>query len=217
MPIIKLQKDRASKTICFVHIPKTGGTSVVEFFRSLGATSYLDNQGNGHRPPLRCPPQHFHYQTLDAIVDLSKSDFSFAIVRHPVYRMLSNFFWAHRNVPSNKTLPDFTLWLKHVFNEYTKDEYFLDNHIRPQNEFVGPNLRRVYKLESGLSAILDDVLKSCGITTKRNNHLSAPQTNTSSPDRKKEYLMGLVTNDTLNLIHEFYKSDYYLFNYKKSI
>ena len=76
-------------------------------------------------------------------------------VRNPYDRMESEYrmravidgegFW--------KAWPSFSLWLEHALASQARDPYFLDNHLRPQWEFLGSEVE-VLKFETGLAGVV---------------------------------------------------------------
>ncbi len=94
MPIFTKNKIH----ILYVHIPKTGGSSVEGLFKkNKWQLSYLDKGGKkGGKPDSlnsirQCSPQHMHLEMLQTIFDLEKIDYIFMTVRHPVDRLISEY------------------------------------------------------------------------------------------------------------------------------
>ena len=84
--------DNQPKTIpfLFVHINKTGGTSIIEMFNKHCGKQYVKERwGNGHRS--------FHSTALSYIDhygrDTWDTAYTFAVVRHPLARQVSNYFF----------------------------------------------------------------------------------------------------------------------------
>lgn len=172
MPLFRIN----GKVIHFVHIPKTGGASIEAFCRSLGDAAMLA----GGRGMLPCSPQHMHAQLhtplgLDAI-----ADWSFAIVRDPLARLLSEYRFRRRQAELLEAHPDYRLadvepndlpsgaratfdaWVAHVADRYRRDPFVLDNHLRPQAAFVSP-AHRVFRFEDGLEAVTAAIAQACGV------------------------------------------------------
>lgn len=116
----------------FIHIPKTGGSSIEKVLEDAGDTTLLYNNGanpgvlNGHSP------QHSTYREL---VDLKliPNDFTvFSVVRNPYDRFMSdyNFHQEHHLFGFDGTVEEFAefFWSEKVDNhngsmtEYLKDK-----------------------------------------------------------------------------------------------
>lgn len=162
MPAIVLPAGKTPRSVLFSFVPKTGGTALLAWFRSLGARIFLSAENNAIASLLKCPTQHMHYALLDAFYRLDSFDFSFAIVRNPLDRARSDFLWQYRRNPPGRALPSFDQWVAHMLARFGEDPYTAENHFRPQHEFVGPLIGKVYRYEDGLQLIAEDVLARIG-------------------------------------------------------
>ena len=226
MPIIKLKVPRKQDQGKFVavhllysSIPKTAGTAVLGYFRKLDAEFYFDKVNNPLAEPrfgiLKCPSQHFHYDLLDSIFNIEAVDFSFSIVRNPFDRIKSDYVWSQRQLAKGGEMIPFDDWVTQVFEKYQSNPYFMDNHLRPQSEFVGPKIKRVFKYEDGMEQIISEVFKECKITIS-SGEIKLPKKNTS-----QEYLpegMSMedikMSDETRKKIVKFYKDDFKNFGYE---
>ena len=78
----------------FIHIPKCGGTTLEYFFENVGFKSFLAPKDyRDVRGFLKVPPAHFDMTILEKLFRMD-SMYSFAAVRCPYRRMLSDFKWA---------------------------------------------------------------------------------------------------------------------------
>ena len=208
MPVYSIKVNHQAINILGIHIPKTGGTALNSFFRSMGFTQHFGTENETVRPTVKCPPQHYHYEILDQILNISSFDYSFAIVRHPMLRCWSDFHWSRKYTSLNNLGITFDQWVPYVLSKYKGNHYYLANHIRPQNEFVGPLIKGVFKYEEGLETIIEKVFQTLGYGTKVK--LVIPKNNVS------EYQTELKFNDrTLALVEDFYADDYRTFNYHR--
>ena len=128
----------------FLHIPKTGGTSVEKRLRSMGyRLRLIENHISIHKNfVFKKTPQHLTLDVLEHIVDLKKIDHMATVVRHPFDRLVSEFFWLKKNkmcASAEEFLDDF---LKHGRDSRLN----IDNHLGPQSEYVN-NQVAVFKLE----------------------------------------------------------------------
>tara|TARA_R100000900_G_scaffold105540_1_gene81887 strand:- start:990 stop:1583 length:594 start_codon:yes stop_codon:yes gene_type:complete len=144
------------KKLIFIHIPKCGGTSVENaLFRPHEKTSDALFTLKGH-------PDHDKYET-GGLQHLSASKvrevvggkiydefYKFAVVRHPVKRLISQFNYTYQ-------FPYFVDMLNLKFKNFTFREYLdaIRNkyhvHWRPQHEFIYDGNRllvdKIYKME----------------------------------------------------------------------
>lgn len=149
--------------ILYVHVPKTGGTSVEYAYRDAGWTlSYRDGR---HKENLyvRCSPQHMHARRLQDTFRLAKFHGIFMTVREPIARFRSEYLMRHdRRESFPVDASSVEEWAFLQFDRQRRDPYHLDNHLRPQSEFFLPNTR-VYKLEDGLDTMLLDLNKAFNV------------------------------------------------------
>ena len=141
----------------FLHIPKTGGTTV---------KSLLDiSQLNSEDPNLIPSPQHLTCTMLRERMGAEKYDryFKFTFIRNPWGRLLSDYFWRQA-APRRKldmTFPEFTELASDVVENghYYRDRFA--DHFIPQVEFTRDvdAIYRFEKLEQGLlsAAVILDV------------------------------------------------------------
>jgi hypothetical protein len=146
MPIFKI----AGAEILFVHVPKTGGASLAQW---LGKKGPAGLSGLLQPPALRCNPQHLTYRDINHLFPNRKWDFAFTVVRNPYSRVESEYRWRVDLMSADKASSiDFPRWLDFVLSKYKRDSYYLDNHLRPQREFLASELT-VFKYEDGINCI----------------------------------------------------------------
>lgn len=156
MPFI----DWTDKRILYVHVPKTGGTSIEAWMKTLAP---LQLHTIGQPAALRCTAQHLHYKEITALLDAGSFDYAFMTVRNPFTRIASEYrmraqeqqegFWG---APQR-----FPYWLETTLTKAARDPFLLDNHIRPQWEFVGNDVE-VFHFEDGIGPILTQVADRIG-------------------------------------------------------
>ncbi len=147
----------------FAHVPKCGGQSVEAYLGArFGNLAFLDNRFFA-RPVAQSwsltSPQHVDQQTLASLFPDGWIRSSFAVVRHPLARLISayNFQATH-----NRCIPN-GMGIEEWFAEYRSllpyAPQMHDNHLRPAVELI-PEDATVFKLEDGLEPIvayLDDL------------------------------------------------------------
>jgi len=137
------------RRILFIHVPKAGGTSIETFFEANGFKTFYLDRGESFESlneVRRCSPQHMHAALLQALFDTAAFDYVFMMVRHPERRLLSKFVMENGETESVEKLED---WILRVFSGVSANPGFLDNHLRPQSDFLVPEAK-VFKLEDGL-------------------------------------------------------------------
>ena len=207
MPLYQYRKNDVERTLLFIHVPKTGGTAVETFFRAAGLTGYFDPPTYMPvRPYLKVPPAHYDYEVLRRLFELDAL-YSFAIVRHPVKRMISQYKWTLEKSTSAEALANtnFSDFLGLMFAEYRRNENLAAGHFKPQVRFVGEKVTKIFKYEAGLEVIIRRVLEDIGF--KPQGELKLPVVNNSTA-RKVD-----PTAADIELIHSIYSEDYEAFGY----
>lgn len=149
------------KRVLFIHIPKAGGTSVETWMKSVAPLRLFSI---GIPRASRCTPQHYRAQDIRALLGEDFFNLSVTVVRNPYDRVASEYrmqaqiarqgFW--------KSAPDFSTWLEENLSRQTREPFHLDNHLRPQWEFIG-NEVEVFRLEDGLAAPLARLAEVLGL------------------------------------------------------
>lgn len=157
---------KGDRSVLFVHIPKTGGSTIERLFRKSGYSMRLHDtadksKGASLMPFRRCSPQHWHAPLLEEILAVDKFDLVFLLSREPIARFRSEYAMRHHKDPrtDSASVED---WADRAFARYAKNPYCLDNHFRPQHEFHLPNAA-VYRLEDGMDAIVADLNERFGL------------------------------------------------------
>lgn len=194
MPIFLLN----NKVLYFIHIPKTGGSSVEAALRQLGARQALLHGSKGDF--MKCTPQHMHAALAEKFVPASFRDYSFAISRHPVNRLVSEFHMRRGRWKTSITFDDF---VEYAFTKYQENRYIFDNHIRPQAEFLTSDAKE-FRFEEGLDKVMEDVCTFAGV----NFSLKVPH------KRKKVAEQPSISEATLKKIWQFYTVDFERFGYR---
>lgn len=102
-------------------------------------------------------------------------------------------------------------WISYVFEVYTRNPYFLANHIRPQHEFVGPKIKKFFKYEDGLNVAIKHVLELAGVPLNGEVVLDELNTRESAVSGAgSDIAMG---DETRQKIMNFYNKDFELFGY----
>lgn len=209
MPVFRLGK----KLCYFAHIPKCGGSSVEAYlkerFGPVGFSADLKWHDGAERWS-RTSPQHIDWASLQHLLPEEMLDAVFTVVRHPVARIVSAYHFqveVEHSIPGTIT---FSNWLKCQFGQYKIDPFTVDNHIRPQTDFIPENCL-IFHLEHGLDAIVPylDGLAGASSGPRAIGHM-----NKRTSKRRKGPAPDQTPNAAdLALIRKFYARDFERFGY----
>jgi hypothetical protein len=196
VPIFETPRQR----ILFIHIPKTGGTSIQNWL-----SQYVDMGFSATMAPttLKTCPQHMGMGDLRVLMGTLKWDWAFAIVRDPYDRMESEYFFR-TSIYKNPTghLPDFSTWVLHHLRKTDTNPFQLDNHLRPQTDLLDSDVR-VFRFEAGLKPVVHELSKRFG--------LEAPaEIDQANASQRKPVHWSL---EALNAFNDFYHNDFKQLNY----
>ena len=154
--------ERERKTILFLHIPKTGGTSIEHYFKTMG---YFNYTGEYLYTPwekfmecslkrgVRCSLQHLTFGEIKGIVPgiMNKITDVLVVVRDPYDRLVSEYWYLRKKVfvgerdyeiwgmdPSTikRALSNFDDFVEEMYSLYKKEPNVMDNHFLPQSRFI---------------------------------------------------------------------------------
>jgi hypothetical protein len=182
--------NNVKQQLLYLHIPKTAGTSLKSNLRD-DVNLVLDIE---FKKELPCPPQHFHYELLDRLGLASLCSASFAIVRHPIDRFISEYTYRKKVDKKFKYLNITAFYIFCRF-AYAYNPYLLANHIRPQSDFLGANTA-TFKLEDGISNVFQKYPEffQCNLQNELRKNVSGST-------------VSEIGQDTFNNLLNFYKDD----------
>ncbi|WP_062467530.1 sulfotransferase family 2 domain-containing protein [Demequina maris] len=209
MPIFRTGQT----SVLFIHIPKTGGTSIERAFLKADWSMELRDGRSGKANPnwvRRTSPQHYQTSVLESFLMFERFESVFTIVRDPLRRLVSEFIWSMRTSDEVDTSPEaLEDWTVKTLRRAVRNPWVLDNHIRPQVEFLHP-LAHVYRFEDGLGEAMASLRESTGIDvpTKIERALD-------SSSIAKIRSSDVVVNDRVKeLVANFYREDYRVLGYE---
>lgn len=201
---------KGDKKILFIHIPKAGGSSIEAAFRKSGFFMHFHDHGpkkiNSINPFMKCSPQHFYAEQINNIFNLNSFDEIFTIVRHPEKRFLSEFAMRYPLL-EKPTIENIDVFLKKCTDDYHKNPFVYDNHIRPQSEFI-VHSTKIFKLEEGMDKIQNYFYEKHKIELKIEKKLSSSKLKIGESSKLP------INNIIKEQVNTFYKKDFELFKYK---
>ena len=200
MPL--LQKEK--KKIFFIHIPRTGGRSIIWFFKH----NSWDIGFNDHREIIKtndgmCLVPHLHFPYYNLLLNVEKIN-KFTIVRNPFDRFVSMCRFLNndqiKELHNINFQKDFNFFIKNLF----KTTFW----FRPQNEFV-TNDNLVWKFEDFFKKDFNKWIQN-NFKIKTKIPKSFKYVRGEYDDRKK-----ITLNSKLKrFIKSFYKKDFEVFKYE---
>ena len=203
--------------LLYLHIPKTGGSSIEDFlFENFKVVKNISSLYS-HNEVIKGIPYSLQHCTFNDILNLNKflkMPFKklkiMCSVRNPYDRFISFLFFKDL-IKKNETPEKIELLMKNILKEENYKKY--DNHILPQHIFI-LNKNEILKC---VKIVKNETLKKdmCNIGFDKFNfyiNITNPYDYKNKDDIK--YLKYFNQN-SLNFINEFYKNDFIIFNYNK--
>lgn len=205
----------------YIHVPKTGGMSIEEYFYNKTGIDKNENsiygwyfdKMNRVRVPQERSLQHFTYEEI--LKDKKWFDFQentqmkiIASVRNPYDRIVSDLFWAKRITPSS-TKEEVAEAIVFYLHKDLAHPY--DNHKLPQFKFftdefgnVLPNVK-IVRTEH-----LREDMHKLGYTD------FDVHTNKNRTGAEIDY-RALLNEEAVNTIRNYYAQDFTIFNYSTEL
>jgi hypothetical protein len=191
---------KSGKELVYIHIPKCGGTSIRSLLKKLSKFEYLYHAG---KKSLPCSPQHFHAELLNILMNKRGVE-SFAVVRHPLSRIISEYYYREKKgrIDSGLGLDEFIV---KAIRGYSKNAFIYDNHIRPMHQFLFDSTR-VFRLEDGLKDVFSHI----------HSFFNAKEDLDFNPNVSKNqgsYQEVEISRESIELVNDFYHVDFNRLNY----
>ena len=191
------------RLIYFVHIPKTGGSSVETALKGAGCACALQfsKKRNDAMDFSKCTPQHMHAEVYKNYFPKGFCDYAFTVVRNPFARMASEY--RMKVVDGTEDAPP-DVWILTALKRFGMFQYTRDNHIRPQNQFISRDVE-IFRLEDGLQQPVEAACRALGLAQVPD----IPHSRKSSGEKIK------VSLSTVRKIVKFYRRDFKAFDYSR--
>lgn len=197
--------------VLFIHIPKTGGSSVEYSFLERGDcrdlyTPHSSNTIIPHEQFRKISLQHQFYSTLKRFHKECKINFNnelniISIVRNPYHKVMSDLFFF-KLINENSTPELVNKILKKFFKLKPSQ---CDNHNVPQYLFLIDDQGKIPEdINIFNTETLNDDLRKNNLPITSHKHLENPIS--------KDY-MEFLNDASLSLINERYQKDFELFEY----
>lgn len=188
--------EKNNKRILHVHIPRTGGSSITKLFKGCGwgVDKYCESGGGQHTVRQ-------YWQ------DWGEFDYIFTVVRHPVFRALSDA--RGRVKDPNEVNPWVQNWCKEGYSKH-------GNHNRPQVDFFRKEDGEVfYYNDPTHREKLANIAKSTGDIpfTGRRFLPPLPEFPHIKGDGHTNHPPSLFTLHTLEIIQSTFQKDMDEFNF----
>lgn len=154
--------EHNGKRVLLVHIPKTGGSALCAWMRTLAPLRlYTPAMAPSH---LRVTPQHLPYHQIRELFGEGYFDYACAVVRDPFARLESEYrFRTAVGGDGMRDRPLFGAWVERMLGQYAQNPFALDNHLRPQWQFLGHEVRTFLYEDGGVLAAAKAMAGALGI------------------------------------------------------
>ena len=187
--------------IIFVHSPRTGGTTVEHYLN-------LMNGMQGYGQIKNVAFQHFNWNDYNKLLgnEIYNKYFKFSIVRNPIDRCISEYYWTPLNFGYKKGA-SFDQFLTEV-EDIVKNKRFFDSvyhdHFQSQSYYILDNnnkvkVDKIFRFENFVE--ITDFLSK--YTTEEIKPHNATTIKKLTPTKKQ-----------IKKINQIYKEDFKNFNYK---
>ncbi len=202
----------------YIHIPKTGGTFITNNVlrmgnkagkeKGQGEYNFFGTTGNIEYTHATAP------EIKDIIGDSFNSYYSFAFVRNPFDKLISEYFYLTRQKNAHKGFINISSF-KNFINELHEKFHSMDtlpqyqiNHYTPQYKFILDNNDKIMVNYVGRFENFTSDIKN--IMKTLNINVPIIKLNTTNHKHYKHY----YDKESIKMVEEMYHKDLEIFNYE---
>ena len=190
----------------FIHIPKTGGSSVEVVFDLQHEKNLFVPRYTHEIQQIKFAPQHFTHNMINHFVPEAKDYFSFTIVRNPYTKIISEYFYIakafHGVTIEQFREAEFVAWFRESLCLFDLD------HKIPQSSFLDSPVDMILRFEN-LEEDFQKLKKELGVEVDLIH-------DNKSTNNKLEIAQSL-SEETKMLIREVFAQDFIQFSYENNI
>lgn len=185
----------------FVHITKTGGTSIEEWGEANGIFWGFKKRDYFERQPLKFRihgmPWHFPRQCF--INDPYRNNETFTCVRNPYTRIISEYYcpFTGSNTRNTDTQREFNIWIRRLI--VSGHDHGLPQHLYLPVDYI----IKFENLQNDFTKLIKNFYPELDTTLHKSN-----------VSERKKYDIDNLDEDTIKLINKYYENDFKVFNYK---
>ncbi|MCV2871573.1 sulfotransferase family protein [Defluviimonas sp. WL0050] len=209
MPIFRI----GDKLHYYAHVPKCGGSSVEAYLKSrFGSLAFLNTRYLDlpeHARWTRSSPQHAAFDDLTRLIPPDWIASSFAVVRHPVKRLVSAFQFQVEVEGTVAALWSIDEFFDDWLNRAGAEPFHYDNHLRPQSDIV-PEGATIFRLEDGMAPLVSHLDSLAGNT---DGPRAIPKENVRKKGMAPDAERLNPSAETMARIASYYAEDFRRFGY----
>jgi hypothetical protein len=208
--------NNSDVNILFIHIPKTGGSSIKEYLSQKYSIECCANSFCGWNLDKDIGGDTYLHFSLNTMLTFYKDNLILenlkviSVVRNPYSKIISNIFYRKKICEQNIWNDDIQKMIEIIItdniNSFLENQNWDDNHHVPQYKFLCDEDEKLYdnvnifKFEN-----LKNDIEKFGFTDF--------DININKTTKKHDYIYYLNAN-SINLINKIYKKDFELFGYE---
>jgi hypothetical protein len=196
----------------YAHVPKCAGSAVENYLKErFGPLAFVNTRFNDLPATDRwtkSSPQHIAYGDMRLLIPDDWIASSFAVVRHPLKRLVSSFLFQaekEKSVPEGWGIDE---WVDAFLATARDNPFQSDNHLRPQTQLV-PGNATVFRMEEGLHPLVAhlDLIANDRFGPREIAHVNEAKT------RQDSGRNTVPSKATLDKVIAYYAIDFRRFGY----